>query len=321
MIALWASGKLVQQVDDATDQATGAWLLEIQRAMHQMMAQHFDTLAADGTARDAAGHAAYADPLRPRLDELKRQGYLPLAFPERGPRGMHVRMRILRGAGCPGETCRLDGLAHSAAPLVVGTAGQVDLLRLAAVVMAGQGTAGSVSTESPDRVRGINFDFPNPPDAGTPPLPPGTVAFWAGIKEADRARYLRQGDARNPAFGGDVSAAGTVLSSGRMVAGEHLKLGAVVAAGDRCAEDGLLGRDAAGGLLSCVAGLWTIPGGFGGAFSFNSEFLCYTAYGESVANPRTGACTCPAGFRAVQVSAGGNWSREVGWTTGYVCVR
>jgi hypothetical protein len=41
----------------------------------------------------------------------------------------------------------------------------------------------------------------------------------------------------------------------------------------------------------------------------------------STANPRTGACSCPAGYSAVIVSAGGKWTDTEGWTTGYVCVR
>jgi hypothetical protein len=320
MIALWASGKLAQDVEDAADQATGVWMLEIQRAMRQMMAQHFDTLAADGSARDAAGQPVYADPLQPRLHELKRQGYLPLAFPEQGPGAMEVQIRILRDAACPGEACRLDALAHTTLPLVRSGTAEANLSRIAAVVMAAGGLAGSVSGAQPTHLRGANFDFPNPLVPGAASLPPGTVAVWAGMKELDKLRFLRQGDQRDPAFRGDVSAAGSLASAGRLVAGEHLKLGAVVAAGERCAEDGLLGRDAGGGLLSCVAGQWTIPGGFGGAYAKNHLYGCADQNAVSTANPRTGACSCPPGFKAVTVGAGGEWSGP-GWTTGYVCVR
>jgi hypothetical protein len=321
MIALWASGKLAQEVEDAADQATGVWMLEIQRAMRQMMAQHFDTLAADGSARDGAGQPVYADALQPGLHELKRQGYLPLAFPEQGPGALHVHIRILRDAGCPGEACRLDALAHTTRALVRSGTDEANLPRIAAVVMAAGGLAGSVSAAQPAHLRGANFDFPNPLVPGTAPLPPGTVAVWAGMKELDKSRFLRQGDRRDPAFRGDVSVAGSLASVGRVVAGEHLKLGAVVAAGERCAEDGLLGRDASGGLLSCVAGQWAIPGGFGGAYAENHLYGCSGADAISTANPRTGACSCPPGFKAVLVAAGGEWSPGPGWTTGYVCVR
>lgn len=321
MAAIWASNKLVQDVEDAAAQASGVWLAEIKRALDQMLARHFDTLAANGTPLDALGQPAYAQPFAPRLDELKAQGHLPPAFPEQAALGLRADVRIVRGTACPGEGCRLDALAYSRAPLLRPGSPVPDFMRIAGVIMAAGGAGGSVSADAPVRVRGANFDFPNPPVPGMAVLPPGTVAVWAGFDTTMNQRFLRLGDERDPDFHGDASIAGTIRAGGRVTAGEHLQLGAVASAGAACAPAGLLARDAGGGTLSCVAGHWSVPGGFGGAYSWNYKYGCAAYTGHSTANPRTGACSCPAGFAEVIVSNGGKWTETEGWTTGYVCVR
>jgi hypothetical protein len=80
-------------------------------------------------------------------------------------------------------------------------------------------------------------------------------------------------------------------------------------------------------------GAWSAPGGFGGAFSYNSNAHCQAPNPRVVdlqtdpkpvrnANLRDRGCSCPPGFRAVLVSAGGIFGQEAhGWTEGYVCVR
>jgi prepilin-type N-terminal cleavage/methylation domain-containing protein len=322
LLAVWAADRLSRDVEDAAQRATGRWLSEIRRALDSMLARHGDLLAAGQVARTDDGRPVYADAWSPTIAELKRDGHLPQAFPPAGPVGVEARVRVARSGACPGAACRLDALAYISAPLVHAGSGKPDFSRIAGVLMATEGAGASVSELAPGRLRGGSLDLPNPPLPGMAALPPGTVAVWAGREAGARTAYLRPHDSRNPDFRGDVSAAGTVAASGRLVAGEHLKLGAVASAQDPCPENGLLARDAAGGLLSCVAGVWSAPGGFGGAFSWNTGSGCTERQGASSLNPRTGRCSCPPGFKAVLVAAGGvgDWLAQ-GWTEGYVCVR
>ena len=52
----------------------------------------------------------------------------------------------------------------------------------------------------------------------------------------------------------------TVASTGRMTAGEFLQINKVAVAGTACSPNGLVGRDATGGILSCQSGTWTNSG-------------------------------------------------------------
>ncbi len=49
---------------------------------------------------------------------------------------------------------------------------------------------------------------------------------------------------------------GTVRADGRLYAGEALQLEKVYTAGSGCSPNGLIGRDASGGILSCQSGIW-----------------------------------------------------------------
>ncbi|AOB30726.1 hypothetical protein AKI39_08510 [Bordetella sp. H567] len=324
LLAIWAANRLMHDADGIAERAAGLWMLDIRRALDGMLARHGDTLAGGAAPVDEQGRALYADPWAPTLTELKAQGHLAAAFPEPGPMGMQAAVKLWRGEDCPGAGCRVEALAYSGVP--AGAAGgrrapaTADLSRIAGVIMATDGAGASVSALAPDRLRGAAFDLPNPPVPGMAPLPIGTVAVRAGREAADAGRYLQTRDPRDPQFRGDVSAAGTLSTRGRLVAGEHLKLDGLAVPGDPCLENGLLARDADGSLLNCAAGIWSPPGGFGGAYATNTGAGCDVP-GRSVPNPRTGACSCPPGYRAVMVAAGGERDAEVGWTEGYVCLR
>lgn len=324
MLAIWAANRLVHDADGVAERAAGLWMLDIRRALDGMLTRHGDTLAAGAAPVDEQGRALYADPWGPTVAELKAQGHLAGAFPDPGPLGMRAVVKLWRGDNCPGAGCRVEALAYSHVP--AGPAGRrmapplPDVSRIAGVIMGTDGAGGSVSELAPDRLRGAAFDLPNPPAPGMAPLPIGTVAVRAGREGADAQRYLQARDARDPQFRGDVSAAGTLSTGGRVVAGEHLKLGGTAMRGEACAENGLLAREADGSLLNCVAGIWSPPGGFGGAYATNTGTGCDMP-GRSSPNPRTGACSCPPGYRAVLVAAGGERDTEVGWTEGYVCLR
>jgi prepilin-type N-terminal cleavage/methylation domain-containing protein len=322
MLVIWAADRLLRDVDNAAEQAAGLWMLDIRRALDSMLERHGDILAAGATPVDKHGSPLYADAWSPTLAELKAHGHLAAAISDPGPMGLQAVIRVWRGERCPGAGCRLDALAYTRDSVAGAASPKPDFARIAGIVMAAQGAGGSVSELAPGRVRGAAFDLPNPPAPGMAPLPVGTVAVHTGRESDSASLYLRPLDPRDPEFRGDVSAAGSVSASGRLVAGEHLKLGATAVPGDPCPENGLLAREADGSLLSCVNGAWSTPGGFGGAFARNTGTHCYDVADRSGPNPRTGACSCPPGFRAVLVSAGGRDDDvEQGWTQGYVCVR
>jgi type II secretory pathway pseudopilin PulG len=315
MLAIWAAERLLHEVDSVAERAAGQWLLDLRHALDGMLARHGDTLGAGDVPTDAHGQAPYANPWSPTLAELKRQGHLPGAFPDPGPLGMQAVITLWRDDACPGPGCRIQGLAYgSVLPSPQEPAHRpVDFSRVAGVIMATDGAGGSVSELAPDRLRGAAFDLPNPPVPGMARLAMGTVAVHASRAADDAGRYLRQRDARNPQFLGDVSTAGTLST------GEHLKLGGIAIAGNPCPENGLLAREADGSLLNCAAGIWSAPGGFGGAYASHSDVGCGIAI-YSTPNPRTGQCSCPPGFRAVMVASGGDPNDAV-WAKGYICMR
>lgn len=324
MLAIWAAERLLHEVDGVAERAAGRWLLDVHGALDGMLARHGAMLGAGDVPVDEQGRPVYADPWGPTLAELKAAGHLSASFPDTGPLGMRAVVKLWRGDACPGPACRVEGLAYArlAARSAAGggPARPPDISRIAGVLTAAGGVGASVSELAPHRLRGAGFDLPNPPVPGMAPLPIGTVAVRAGREAGDTGRFLRKHDARDPQFRGDVSATGTLSTSGRLVAGEHLKLGAVAVPGETCPENGLLARDGDGSLLNCTGGVWTSPGGFGGAYATNTGIGCGVV-GRSSINPRTGGCSCPPGHRAVLVAAGGERDAEVGWTEGYVCLR
>ncbi|MBV7482371.1 prepilin [Bordetella sp. BOR01] len=319
MILIWGANRLVHQVDDAAGRAAGVWMLELKRGLDNVLRQHFDSLAEGVPARDGSGLPLYADLFAPQLAELKAHGHLPAGFPETGALGGGVAIRILRDARCPGAGCRLDALAYGTAPVLVADGTAPDLMRIGAAVEAAGGYGGSATAT---RVRGANFDFANPPAPGMPALAPGTLAIWAGFGTADYDLFVRRRDTRDPDLQGGLSVAGPVTTTKRLHTDEYLSLGGIAVLGTACAAStGLLASGADGTLLGCRQGRWAMVGGnFGGAYASNNRYGCAHYSGQSTANPLTGTCSCPPGYAAVIVSAGGKWTETEGWTTGYVCV-
>lgn len=327
MIAIWASSQLVQRIEDAAARSTGVWLTQVRQAAADVLKQHFAALAKGEPPQGEAGVPLFADPYAPTVAELRASAHLPADFPERAAMGFAARINIAKSEACPGERCRIDALIYSAKPLLKAGKHAPDLIGIAAVIDAAQGYGGAVWPEAPGRVRGAAFSFPNPWVAGAPALSAGTVALWAGLgaqAETDRppampdlSAYVKIGDARDP----NLSGALTVASSIR--AGAYISVGARAVARQPCrVATGTIASTHDGELLTCQAGLWQrASSGFGGAYSSNYPHGCKHYSGISTANPVTGQCSCPPGFAAVIVSAGGKWTESEGWTTGYVCVR
>ncbi|MGB3431997.1 prepilin [Achromobacter sp.] len=319
MAAIWASGQVVQRIEDAAARATGVWLTQIRLALTEVLARHSAILAMGDVPRSEQGVPLFADPLAPTVGELRGLGLLPADFPEQSSMGFSAQLQIVRSQACPGERCRMDGLVYSATPLLKTGTQSIDLTGIAAVIDAAGGYGGAVWPASPGLVRGAAFSFANPGASGGPAYAPGTLALWAGAEAGgpDLDRYVRIRDTRDPQLQGELS----VASSAQV--GSYLTVGARASAGQQCSvATGAMATSEQGELLTCQSRVWgPASGGFGGAYSFNNPLGCYHYSGTSTANPRTGACSCPAGYKAVIVSAGGKWTETEGWTTGYVCVR
>jgi len=325
MLAVWAASLLVNRAEDARAEAAGRWLLAIRAAAIDMMLTQSDALAGIGTAPPG-----YADPHAPTLAELRQGGHLAVDFPLFSPFGQTAEIRILTGTGCPGDACRPDVLVTTlAAP---PGADAVDPAAMGQVLMASQGYGGAVHAQSPERLRGALFDLPNPVTGSSVAYPVGTVAVHGGGEAGLHARFVRLRDWRDPDLqgglsirqgvqaGGNVTVDGKVTATGALTGGT-LGLQASAVPGSACAAPGLFSRTASGALLSCQAGRWRASeGGFGGAYAVNSRYGCRSEYGVSMANPRTGKCSCPSGYAAVVVSEGRMYSEEQSFIRGYVCV-
>ncbi|SAI57392.1 prepilin protein [Bordetella ansorpii] len=320
LLAVWGSAALMRRADDVAAQATGKWLLEIRHAASRMLERHFDALAAGSRPVDEQGRWRYADPMAPTLAEFRSQGLLPAGFPETAAGGAQARIRLFRPNACPGANCRVEALVYSTQALQ-GADGTPDAMRLAELVAATEGHGGHATAASGGRLRGAAFDFANPYAPGAAVLPAGTPVLWAGMDLATADRYVRRFDSRDPQLQGSLTTSGSVVSGGRLISQEYLLLG-VATVGQACNVSGLAARSNPGGMLTCRNGAWAAEdGGFGGGFAENNRFGCHHYTGISTANPRTGACSCPAGYSAVIISAGGKWNDDEGWTTGYICVR
>lgn len=324
LLAVWAADRLMREVNDAAERRSGVWLREVRAALAAMLDTNAAALIRGDPRIVSGGATAYANAFAPTLDELKAQGHLPAGFPAASVTGITVRFHVMRHGACPGPGCRLDAVAYTARPILLAAGRDMpepDTDRIAGLLMAAGGHAGSVRPDGPRRLQGASFDFANPLAGGGPLLPVGTIALWAGFDPGPERPYLRLGDTRNPRFAGDVGVGGDLSVRGRVTAEGYLLIGGRASSGAACAPDGLLARDDQGGVLNCVAGRWSSPSGFGGAYSYNRFYTCYDYTLASTANPRTGKCNCPPGYRAIRVSSGGTWDDMPGWTEGYVCVR
>lgn len=318
LIAIWASSQVAHRIEDAAARSAGIWLAQARAAMDQALLRHFDAWAAGQVPKGEGGTPLFADPLAPTLDELRRTGALPAGFPLQSALGFGARIRLVRTATCPGQPCRLDALIYADKPLLKTGTQSADLAAIAVVIESAGGYGGAVWPTAPSALRGAAFSFPNPAAPGSPAYPAGTVASWAGLERSEADRYVKLRDTRDPSLQGSLTVAG------RLRAGEYLELQGQASAGQDCSgAPAGVARTGSGELLSCQSGLWqqASGGGFGGAFSLNHPRGCFQVSGQSTANPRTGACSCPPGYSAVMVSAGGVWDAEVGWTTGYICMR
>lgn len=118
-------------------------------------------------------------------------------------------------------------------------------------------------------------------------------------------QWVRSVNNKNIYTGGQVRG-GSVRADGRLSTGEALQLDGVFSANTACSPNGLVGRDGAGSLLSCVNGIWqgsksngqySLIGSFtsqyNGSNSTPHTITIYVSGGASIVNKsvKSGNCT------------------------------
>ncbi|UGA50139.1 MULTISPECIES: shufflon system plasmid conjugative transfer pilus tip adhesin PilV [Dickeya] len=83
---------------------------------------------------------------------------------------------------------------------------------------------------------------------------------WGGGWYMSDSTWIRAYSNKNVYTGGQIRG-GSVQADGRLTVGEFAQLNGVANAGAGCSPNGLVGRDGSGKILSCVNGVWTMPGG------------------------------------------------------------
>jgi hypothetical protein len=319
LLAVWGTHALALALDAAAARSLAGWMLTVRQAAQAYIERYDRELAGAADPQALAGRG-YADWSAPSLAELRADGLLSRGFPELGPLGMPVSLRILRsGAACPDAgDCRIEALVYSGRPLL--RRGAVDEHMLAHWLLGAQGWGGAVQARNAAQILGPAFGYDNPPAADMPALPAGTLAMAVTAANLAHLAYLRVGDARDPDFQGRASVAGNLETRGSLKVRDYVTIEAQENAGTVCSQAGAVAREYYGGLLMCRSGSWRRIGGAGGGFSINSLYGCRNSSGASTANPLTDSCSCPNGFTVVQISDSGNQPAPDGRTTGYLCI-
>lgn len=320
LLAVWGAGSLVNKVSDASAQASAVWMLSVKNAVHAFIERYAASMAgASDTA--ALAQQGYVDWAAPSLAELKADGLLPMGFPESGVRGLSAGIQLMRTGACPDTNCRIEALVYSMQALLHKRTQEPDEQLIAQWLMASQGYGGFVSRLRPHSVSGASFEFSNPPVAHLNALPVGTVAMAVTSGQLDRLDFLRVKDRRDPEFQGRATVTGDIETQGSLSAQDYIFIGAQEQQLTPCSQNGAVAREYYGGLLICRGNTWRSAGGGGaGGFAINSLHVCKTSLGVSTANPVTGACSCPAGHRAVMISDSGEHPPPDGRTKGYLCI-
>ncbi len=318
LMALWGASAWMQQAEDAAAQSTGVWLLTLKKAVDQMLVRQADVLV--GIVEADPKGSGYRDIWRPTLSELSAAGHLPNGFPRRSALGYEASIQVFAPSGpCLTRGCKIEALVW-AKPLNGQLQQAADTNRLGKLLMALEGQGASVHPLAPQRIKGPLFDRQNPPSPEHSFFPVGTIAALSFYDSTQYAHFVRQNDLRDTRLKGGlavdhgistqagVAATGAVRAGTRVSAAEYLQVGAFAVAGAGCEAEGLIGRASEGGLLVCHQGRWQLSGSdFGGIFMTHTwrschrnrhiaEFFQFASDGVDMTNPRTGECSCPAGF-------------------------
>ena len=214
----WSAAQWMQKLDDAAAESTGSYLLTLKRALENYLVRHYESLAV-GQAVPGVASA-----LSPTVEELQQAAFLARGFPLRTAFNQTVRIRIERSASCPGEGCRLDGLAYTDTPVP-----HQDLSLMAQVVLHTEGHGVAAYPERAARLHGPNAQLDNPQGAAA-----GIVGIVATLDTTLFHQFVRMRDERDPALQGSLSVKGEIHSQQGLALSN--------AAGQRCVEADGRGR-------------------------------------------------------------------------------
>lgn len=255
--AIWMATRISNDVQDAGARATARYLLSVKGAVQAMTVEHFDHLAGyppppGVTAPPAAPDWLFGPmPLDVGIAQLRQPradgqpGYLPAHFPETPVYGDAVRVRIWREGSCPGESCRLQAIVHTLAPVRASGELAYSPELVGQVLMATEGYGGHAPPGSPGYIRGAIFNVPNP--AGEVA---GIVAVSASLDTTLFHQFVRQGDTRQ------VWLQNTLDVAGAMSTATGLMLNTAVQAGAPCTQEGMYASTARQSLAMCMTGVW-----------------------------------------------------------------
>ncbi|WP_323011412.1 hypothetical protein [Castellaniella sp.] len=335
LLVVWASQTWAQRIRVLQAQALAAWMLPARDAAQALLVHHGAQLQ-QAEAPDAMGEYGIADWRSPQWTELQALGLLAPGWQKSGPLRQQLDLQIQRSDSCPQAPCRLQALVL-AQPGLLRTEGGMDAFLVAEWLQATQGRGLVVWPQALQQLRGAGRMINLPPSSR---WGPGTVALQAELTLAqdtvgdpdsesgpqvdpvDHSEFLRVRDSRNPDFQGAVSARGLVRSDTWLQGQEGLLLVKGVASGGVCATEGGIGRQGVRpGLLVCHQGRWQqLAGPAGGGYLLSSKYGCAGKLSNFTGNPLTGACSCGAGYQAIQVSESGDMAHVDGLSRGYICI-
>jgi prepilin-type N-terminal cleavage/methylation domain-containing protein len=205
VLSIYAAKKLIQDTDDASAAATGAYVVTAAAGLERYVIINYAELI-----NRTPVVKGVSNPLAPTMAELKTILRLPSNFPAFAPNQQQVQFDIDRSEGClnaspsatPISSCVLLPSACLTAPLKVRGIYRDDLVTQAVMTMQGHG--GRSRVEAPATIRGASFSVRNPVNK----TPVGILCAANTVDAALYDQFLKFADARDPMFRGDVSIAG-----------------------------------------------------------------------------------------------------------------
>lgn len=226
ILSLFAMKKTLQDVDDASASAIGAYVSTAAAGLDNYVIMNFTSLT-NGTSV-----AGVATGTQPSITELRTLGRLPTSFPSFSPNQQQLRFDIVR-TSCPGTGCTLTATACLTAPMTVHGTYRDDLVTQAMISMGGHGGRSHLNAGSV--VRGATFNVANP--LGNVE---GILCGANAVDAALYAQFTKMNDTRDPNFQGNVSIAGSLkVGSGTngstsCALGEILTSGQIISRASNC---------------------------------------------------------------------------------------
>jgi prepilin-type N-terminal cleavage/methylation domain-containing protein len=219
-LLVWGSKALVVFAEETVAQATGAYMLSGKNALDNYTFQNFDALSKGLAVTGVASNYA------PTVAELVSLKYLPSGFPAVAQSGQAFSF-LISPTDCPGVTCKLPGLFHSASQYK-SKDGRVryDLATKAAQAAGGYGGLSYVGNES--TLTGSTFTVANPLGSIG-----AVIAVGAYLDTTVYNQFVRISDTRDPTLKGGLTIDGgtTTLNTGLTVNGPTINNGTVTATG------------------------------------------------------------------------------------------